>query len=267
MIKNITSLLIILAFVFIGCGENNSDNQTKLEVLKVGASPTPHAKILSNIKDDLKKEGIDLQIIEFSEYVTPNIELNDGLLDANFYQHKPYLDKMIEEKNLKLTPIAKVHIEPLGFYSKKIKNIKDLKDGSTIAIPNDPSNAGRALILLHNNGLIKLKDPTNLYSTELDIIDNPKKLSIKPLDSAMLPRIIDDLDGAIINGNFALQANFSAKDALIIEDEKSPYANILVVREVDINNPKVLKLKEALNSEKTRKFLEDTFKGELVPAF
>lgn len=273
-----TIFMVAVAFVVSGCGDSKESNATStneatagakgdLVVLKVGATPNPHARILENIKDDLKAEGIDLQIVEFSDYVLPNIALNDGELDANFHQHQPYLDKLAEDKKLDLKSIAKIHIEPLGFYSKKIQEISALKNGATIAIPNDPSNGGRALILLNDNGLIKLKSASNLYATELDIVENPKKLKIKPVDAAMLPKVISDVDGAVINGNYALQAGMSAKEAIFLEDSRSPYANILVVRSVEIENPNLLKLKNALTSEKTKAFLEETYKGEVVAAF
>ena len=267
---------VAVAFAINGCGdsaESSVDSKAEvnqngdLVVIKVGATPNPHARILENIKEDLRAEGIDLQIVEFSDYVLPNIALNEGELDANFHQHQPYLDKLSEDRKLDLKSIAKIHIEPIGFYSKKIQEISALKDGATIAIPNDPSNGGRALILLNDNEIIKLKDASNLFATELDIIKNPKKLKIKPVDAAMLPKVIADVDGAVINGNYALTAGMSAKEAIFLEDSRSPYANVLVVRSKDIENPNLLKLKNALTSEKTKKFLEETYKGEVVPAF
>ncbi len=261
---------VVTVFAINGCGDSNKSKVNQngdLVVLKVGATPNPHARILENIKDDLKAEGIDLQIVEFSDYVLPNIALNDGELDANFHQHQPYLDKLSEDRKLDLKSIAKIHIEPIGFYSKKIQEISALKDGATIAIPNDPSNGGRALILLNDNEIIKLKDASNLFATEMDIAKNPKKLKIKPVDAAMLPKVINDVDGAVINGNYALTAGMSAKEAIFLEDSRSPYANILVVRSKDIEKPNLLKLKNALTSEKTKKFLEENYKGEVVPAF
>lgn len=237
------------------------------EVLKVGATPIPHAQILNFIAPILKKEGIDLKVVEFTDYVTPNLALADKSLDANFMQHEPYLKKFDRDRGLHLVAIAKIHVEPLGFYSKKIKSIDELKDGATITIPNDPSNGGRALILLHNHGLITLKDPTNLYSTEFDIIKNPKKLKIRPLDAAMLSKSLDDVDASVINGNYALQAGLKTKDAIFTEGPESPYANVLVVREGDENKPSIIKLKNALQSEAVRKFILDTYQGEIVPAF
>lgn len=270
--KILAKLLIpLIAIIFIACGNDEDSsktiNENTLSVLKIGASPNPHAKILENIKSDLKNKGIDLQIIEFSDYVLPNLSLDDGSIDANFYQHQPYLDKMVEDKKLHIESIAKVHIEPLGFYSKKIKNIDELKLNSIIAIPNDPSNGGRALILLHNNGLIKLKDPLNLYATELDIIENPKKIKIKQLEAAMLPKVVADIEGAVINGNYALQTGMTSKEALLLEDSKSPYANVLVVKSKDVNKPEILILKDTLLSPKTKEFINDTYKGEIVSVF
>ncbi|PAF54445.1 methionine ABC transporter substrate-binding protein [Helicobacter sp. 13S00482-2] len=237
------------------------------EVLKVGATPVPHAQILNFIVPMLKKEGVDLKIIQFTDYVTPNLALADKSIDADFMQHEPYLKKMNQDRGLNLVAIAKIHVEPLGLYSKKIKSIDELKNGANIAIPNDPSNGGRALILLHNHGIITLKDPNNLYATEFDIIKNPKKIKIRPLEAAMLAKSLNDVDAAVINGNYALQANLKAKDAIFVEGAESPYANVLVVRKGDENRPSIVKLKEALQSQEVRKFILDTYQGEIVPAF
>lgn len=251
-----------------GCGDESAKAQKEdtLE-LRVGATPVPHAKILEIIKEDLQKEGIRLNIVEFSDYVTPNLSLNDGSLDANFFQHKPYLYDMNKERKLDLVAVADIHIEPMGFYSAKLHDITALAQGSTIAIPNDPTNGGRALILLHNKGLITLKDPSNLASTQADIIENPKDLKIVSVEAALLPRIVKEYDGAVINSNFALPAGFSSKDALVIEDRSSPYVNVLVVKAANIDNPQILKLKKALQSPKVKEFIEKTYNGELVPVF
>lgn len=263
--------LLLLVFV-VGCGSGDGSKAEQVaglkdsKVIKVGASPVPHAAILENIKPYLKEKGITLEVIEFNDYVLPNLSLNDGSIDANFFQHQPYLDKMIEDKHLSIESIAKVHVEPIAAYSNKINSIADLGVGATIAIPNDPSNSGRSLILLHNSGIIKLKDPSNLYSTELDVIDNPKDIKFKQLEAALLPKVLDDVDVAIINANYALQAGINFKGALIVEDSKSPYANILAVR-IDDKREELLALKEALNSKLTRDFIVSTYNGELVPAF
>lgn len=237
--------------------------------LKIGASPVPHAEILNYIKDDLKKEGVDLQVIEFTDFVTPNEALISKELDANYFQHIPHLKLIVQkEKGVDLKAIAKVHVEPLGVYSKKIKSISELEDEATIAIPSDSTNEGRALILLHNKRIIKLSDPTNLLATPFDIIENPKKLNFKELDAAFLPRTLDNVDAAVITGNYALQAGYKpSKDALLLEGKESPYINVLVVRGEDEDNDDIKKLGEALTSEKVRKYIIDNYDGAVVPAF
>lgn len=236
--------------------------------LKVGASPVPHAEILNFIKEDLKKDGINLEIVEITDYVTPNLMLADKEIDANFFQHTPYLETFSKEKGLKLTALSGIHVEPLALYSKKYKTLNEIPEKSTVAIPNDPTNGGRALILLHNNGVITLNDPTNLLATEADIKSNPKKLKFKALDSAQLPRILPDVAAAVINGNYALEAGLSpSKDSLLVEGKESPYANILAVRTEDIKREDLLKLQKALTSEKVRKFITEKYNGGVVTAF
>lgn len=235
--------------------------------VKVGATPVPHAAILKSIIPMLAKKGVQLKIVEFTDYVTPNLALADKSLDANFMQHLPYLEKFNKDRNLNLVSVAQVHIEPLAIYSKKIKKLDELKNGSKIAIPSDPTNAARALILLHNNGVITLKDPKNLTATLRDIKKNPKKLKIMTADAALLPKMLDDIAFAVINGNFAMQNGLSIKDAIAVEDSRSPYANILVVRAGDENKPDIIELKKALQSPEVKRFIEDTYKGEIVPAF
>ncbi len=235
--------------------------------IKVGATPVPHAAILKSIIPALEQKGVKLKIIEFTDYVTPNLALADKSLDANFMQHLPYLEKINKDKNLKLVGIAQVHVEPLGIYSKKISKLDEIQEGATIAIPADPTNAARALILLHNHGVIMLKNPKNLTATLRDIKKNPSKLKIMTAEAALLPKMLDDVSFAIINGNFAMQNGLFAKDAIVLEDSRSPYANILVVRAGDENKPDIIELKNALQSPEVKKFIEDTYKGEIVPAF
>lgn len=236
--------------------------------LKIGASPLPHAEILNEVKTDLQKEGIDLKIIEFTDYVTPNLALADGELDANYFQHRPYLEKFASERKLKLSSVGPVHVEPIGVYSKKVKSLKNLKAGSTIAIPNDPSNGGRALILLHNNKLLTLQDPKNLYATEFDIVKNPNKFKIKAVEAAQLPRVLADVDAAVINGNYAFEAGLNpAKDSLLLEGKESPYANVIVVKVGNEKNTNVEKLVRALQSPKVKQFIEKKYQGGVVPAF
>lgn len=236
--------------------------------LKVGATPVPHAELLNLVKDDLKAQGVDLKIVEFTDYVTPNLSLADREIDANYFQHYPYLEKFASERNLKLVSAAKIHVEPLGVFSKKYTKLEDIPEKATIAIPNDPSNGGRALILLHNKGIIKLEDPNNLYATEFDIVDNPKKLKFKPIEAPQLPRVLPDVAAAVINGNYALEAGFSpVKDALALEGEESPYANILAVREGDENKEDIVKLIKALQSEKVKQYILANYNGGVVATF
>lgn len=236
--------------------------------LKVGATPVPHAELLNLVKDDLKSQGVDLKIIDFTDYVTPNLALADKEIDANYFQHYPYLEKFASERGLNLISAAKIHVEPLGVFSKKYTKLEDIPAKATIALPNDPSNGGRALILLHNKGLIKLADPNNLYATEFDIVENPKKLKFKPIEAPQLPRVLPDVDAAVINGNYALEAGFSpVKEALALEGEESPYANIIAVREGDEKREDIVKLINALQSEKVKQYILDNYNGGVVATF
>ena len=253
--------LLAAAFILVGATALAGE-------LKVGATPVPHAELLILVKEDLKSEGVDLKVVEFTDYVTPNLALAEGELDANFFQHFPYLEKFSNERGLNLVSAGKVHVEPLGVFSQKIKDIKDLPNKATIAIPSDPSNGGRALILLHNNGIIKLNDPTNLYVTEFDIVENPKKLKFKPIEAAQLPRVLPDVEVAVINGNYALEAGFSpVEDSLLLEGAESPYANIIAVKSGDESKEDIQKLLKALQSKKVSDYIGANYKGGVVPAF
>lgn len=253
--------LLAAAFILVGATALAGE-------LKVGATPVPHAELLNLVKEDLKSEGVDLKVVEFTDYVTPNLALAEEELDANFFQHFPYLEKFSNERGLNLVSAGKVHVEPLGVFSQKIKDIKDLPNKATIAIPSDPSNGGRALILLHNNGIIKLNDPTNLYVTEFDIVENPKKLKFKPIEAAQLPRVLPDVEVAVINGNYALEAGFSpVEDSLLLEGAESPYANIIAVKSGDESKEDIQKLLKALQSKKVSDYIGANYKGGVVPAF
>lgn len=253
--------LLAAAFILVGATALAGE-------LKVGATPVPHAELLNLVKEDLKSEGVDLKVVEFTDYVTPNLALAEGELDANFFQHFPYLEKFSNERGLNLVSAGKVHVEPLGVFSQKIKDIKDLPNKATIAIPSDPSNGGRALILLHNSGVIKLNDPTNLYVTEFDIVENPKKLKFKPIEAAQLPRVLPDVEAAVINGNYALEAGFSpVEDSLLLEGAESPYANIIAVKSGDESKEDIQKLLKALQSKKVSDYIGANYKGGVVPAF
>lgn len=237
-------------------------------VLKVGATPVPHAEILNFIKPELAKQGIDLQIVEFTDYVKPNEALADKQLDANFFQHIPYLEDFSAKHKLDLTWTVKVHIEPMGVYSRKVKKLNEVKPGSIVAIPNDATNGGRALLLLAKSGLIGLKDGVGVAATPADITQNPKNLKIKELEAAQLPRSLDDVTLAVINGNYALDAGLvPTKDALVIEGSDSPYANVLAVRKGDESRDALVKLGQALTSPAVKQFIEDKYKGAVVPAF
>lgn len=243
-------------------------NLSFAKTLKVGATPVPCGEILELVKPELSKKGIDLEIVEFNEYVTPNLALADGSIDANFFQHIPYLEKFKEEKNLKISSAGDIIIAPIGVFSKKYTSLDEVQKGDIIAIPSDPSNGGRALLLLHNAGLITLNDPTNLYVTEFDIVKNPKKLKFKSLEAPQLPRVLGDVAVAVINANYALQANLSpTKDSILIEGKDSPYVNVVAVRDEDVNNPDVKELVNSLRSEKVKKYVDENYKGALITTF
>lgn len=238
--------------------------------LKVGASPVPHAQILQFVKDELAPaKGLRLEIVEFGDYVQPNLQLQDGQLDANFFQHRPYMEDFAKSRGMKLEFIVPVHIEPLGVYSKKVKDIKAIPQGATVAVPNDATNLGRALKLLADNGLITMKDGVGTAATERDVIGNPHGLKFKPLEAAQLPRSLDDVDLAVINGNYALEANLTpSKDALLLEKgEGNPYANGLVTLPDKKDDPRVRTLAQLLHDPRVKKFIEDKYQGAVLPAF
>ena len=264
------ALVMAAAFVS-GCGSNapaGGTETTKNTVVTVAATPVPHSEILNEIKPLLAKEGIDLKIIEFTDYVKPNLALADKEVDATFHQHLPFLEKFNAEHNTNLVSAGNVHIEPMGVYSHKIKTLSDLPLKAKVAIPNDPSNGGRALLILQAAGLIKLKDGGTVSSTVQDITDNPKQLQFSELDAAQVPRAIDDVDIAVINTNFALEAGLNPlKDSLFLEAKDSPYANILAIRAGDESRPEIQKLLKALQSPEVKKFIEDKYKGAILPSF
>lgn len=259
------SLVAVVALVA-GCGSNQGSD-SKNKVLKIGATAVPHAEILEQAKPILAKEGINLEIVVFNDYVQPNMALHDGEIDANYFQHQPYLDEFNKEHNFDLKSVGGVHLEPMGIYSKKIKSLKDLPNGATIAIPNDPTNGGRALLLLQKNGIIKLKDNSTLTATVNDIVANPKNVVIKEVDAAQLPRTLDDIDAAVINTNYAIEGGLNPmKDALAIEDSTSPYVNIVVVRKDEVDDPKIKKLMEVLQSQDIKDFIHNKYQGAIIEA-
>ena len=237
--------------------------------LVIAATPVPHAEILEFVKPMLAKDGVELEIKVFTDYVQPSMQTNEKRVDGNFFLHQPYLDEFKKkQKNDIQVVVAKVHVEPLGAYSAKHKTAAAIPDGASVAIPNDPSNSGRALLLMAKNGLITLKDLNNISATQKDIADNPKKLKIRELEAATLPRILNQVDLAVINTNYAIEAGLNPlKDSLFIEDASSPYANLLVAREDNANSPAMKKLAAMLNSPEVKQFIADKYKGAVVPAF
>lgn len=265
------TLVSLVAFVS-GCGGDKKAQETtqaeKKVVVKIGATPVPHAELLNFVKPALAKEGVDLQVIEFSDYVKPNVALNDKELDANFFQHTPYLEKFASERKMELISLVKTHIEPMGIYSKYVKDIKNIPAGARIAIPNDPTNGGRALNLLQAAGLLKLREGVGINGTPNDVSENPKGFVIVEIEAALLPRSLDDVALSVINSNFAMEANLNpVKDSLFTEPKDSPYANIVAIRKGDEKRPELQKLAKALTSPEVKKFIEDKYKGAIVPAF
>lgn len=245
-----------------------SDDKT----ITVGASPTPHAEILNAAKDVLAEQGWTLNVVEFTDYVQPNTALVDGDLDANYFQHIPYLNNFNKENGADLVSAIEMHYEPFGIYPGKTATLEELADGATVAVPNDGSNETRALLLLQDAGLIKLKDgidPTS-DATKLDIVENPKNLDIQEIAAEQLPRSLEDVDLAVINGNYALQADLNAKeDSLITEnpDYAKVYVNVVACRSGDETSDKITALKEALQSDAVKQFIDDTYKGAVVAVF
>ena len=236
--------------------------------LKIGVTGGPHAQILEQVKKIAEKDGLKIQIVEFSDYVQPNAALSAGDLDANIYQHKPYLDAQVKDRGYKLVKVADTVNFPIGIYSKKVKSLSELKDGAKFGIPNDPTNGGRVLLMLQEKGLIKLKAEAGLKATPLDVTDNPKKIKFVEVDAAQLPRTLDDLDAAAINTNFALPAGLTpGKDSIAQENAKGPYVNVIVVQEQNKDKPWVAKLIKAYQSEENRKFIQTEFKGSVLPGF
>ncbi|WP_010244291.1 MetQ/NlpA family ABC transporter substrate-binding protein [Peptoniphilus rhinitidis] len=282
MKKIILALSLFLALTLTACGEvkngnvNAEKNEKVTEESKnddnkivVGVSPTPHGEIVEGLKDEFEKEGLDVEVVNFDDYIQPNLQLESGDLDANYFQHKPYLDSFTEERNIEnLEVLGYVHIEPMALYSEKYKSVDEIEDGSEIIIPNDPSNGARALILLEDAGLIKLEDKKNLNSTEKDIKENPKNLKFTAMDAPSIAQVYKDSGAAVINSNFAIAQGLDpVKDSIKIESKDSPYANLVAVRKEDVEKEKFKKFIKVLNSEESKKFIEEKFEGAVIPAF
>ncbi len=238
------------------------------ETLTVAATPVPHAEILEFVKPALAKEGVDLKVKVFTDYIQPNVQVAEKRLDANFFQHQPYLDEFNKAKGTDLVAVTGVHIEPLGAYSSKYKKLDELPSGATVVIPNDATNGGRALLLLQKAGVIKLKDGAGITATVKDIAENPKDLKIRELEAATIPRVLTQVDLALINTNYALEAKLDpSKDALVIEGNDSPYVNILVSRPDNKDSDAMKKLAAALHSPQVKQFITEKYKGAVLPAF
>ena len=236
--------------------------------LKIGVTAGPHAQIFEQVKKIAEKDGLKIQVIEFSDYVQPNAALAAGDLDANSYQHKPYLDQQIADRGYKFSPVGYTVNFPIGIYSKKVKSLNDLPEGAKVGIPNDPTNGGRVLLVLQDQGLIQLRPNAGLKATPLDVVSNPKKLKFVELDAAQLPRSLDDLDASAVNTNYAIPAGLNpGKDAIARESAKSPYVNLIAVRSADKDKPWVAKLVKAYQSDAVRQFIQTEFKGSVVPGF
>ena len=274
-------LALTLCLSLAACGGNDSaaeDTAPEEDVateetaepvtLNVAASPTPPAEILLECVDILAEQGITLNVNEYGDYIVPNTAVEEGDEDANYFQHVPYLDNFNAENGTHLVSVAGVHVEPMGIYAGMTASLEELADGATVAVPNDVTNEARALLLLEAQGLITLSEEAGLEATPKDIVENPKNLEFKELEAAMLPNVLTEVDIAVINVNYALQAGFNpVEDALAIENADSPYVNILVVKEGNEGNPAIAALIEALHSDAVRDFINEKYAGAVVPAF
>ena len=248
--------------------EAETEAADAVEKIIIGVTPNPHETLVKLVEDQLKEKGIELEIVVFTDYVTPNPALNDGELDANYFQHIPYFDDAVEKDKLEIEILGGIHIEPMGVYSTSIESLDDLKDGDEVLIPNDTVNGGRALLLLQANGVIELKDGGSVTSTERDIVTNDKNLKFTPLEAATIPLSYEDAAIGVINGNYALDNGLNpVKDAIVLEDESSPYANIIAVRKGEAQLPKFQALLEALQSDEIKEFIETEYDGSVIPAF
>lgn len=280
------ALGLVSLLALAGCGKKAADTNTSesasesaetsavskdLKTITVGATPAPHAEILEAARAELNKEGYDLKIVEYNDYIQPNVALDTKELDANYFQHYPYLENFNKEHNTTLVSAGAIHYEPFGIYAGKTASLDALADGAKISVPNDATNEARALLLLEANGLIKLKDGAGINATKQDIVENPKNLDIQEIEAAQVARTLKDVDVAVVNGNYAIEAGLKVSDALAIEDSKSlaatTYANIIAVREGDEKSDAILALIKALESDTVKKFIESKYNGAVVPMF
>ena len=266
MKKILAIALVALLTIVSVFAQATSETQSSTTKIVVGATPEPHAALLSLVVDDLAAQGITLEVKEFTDYVTPNDAVEYGEIDANYFQHIPYLESFNTEHGYHLVNAGGIHVEPIALYSSKYSSLSDIPNGAVIAIPNDPTNEGRALLLLQSAGLIKLKDNAGLEAIPLDIVENPKNLTFSEIEAATLPRILSDVDAAVINGNYAIPAGLVAtRDGLYVEGADSPYVNVIAVKAGNENNPAVKALVEALKSDEVKAYVAEHYKnGEVV---
>ena len=266
MKKILAIALVALLTIVSVFAQATSETQTSSTKIVVGATPEPHAALLSLVVDDLAAQGITLEVKEFTDYVTPNDAVEYGEIDANYFQHSPYLESFNTEHGYHLVNAGGIHVEPIALYSKKYSSLSDIPNGAVVAIPNDPTNEGRALLLLQSAGLIKLKDNAGLEAIPHDIVENPKNLKFSEIEAATLPRILSDVDAAVINGNYAIPAGLVAtRDGLYVEGADSPYVNVIAVKAGNENNPAVKALVEALKSDEVKAYVAEHYKnGEVV---
>ena len=265
MKKILAIALVALLTIVSVFAQATSETQSSTTKIVVGATPEPHAALLSLVVDDLAAQGITLEVKEFTDYVTPNDAVEYGEIDANYFQHIPYLESFNTEHGYHLVNAGGIHVEPIALYSSKYSSLSDIPNGAVIAIPNDPTNEGRALLLLQSAGLIKLKDNAGLEAIPLDIVENPKNLKFSEIEAATLPRILSDVDAAVINGNYAIPAGLVAtRDGLFVEGADSPYVNVIAVKAGNENNPAVKALVEALKSDEVKAYVAKHYKNGVV---
>lgn len=258
------ALALALVLGSAACGAKPAENNT----IRIGVSPSPHAEIVKLVVDDLEQEGVKLEIKEYTDYIIPNNALAEGEIDANYFQHIPYFEEFIATHKLELENLGGIHIEPMGIFSQKLKSLDELGEGGEVMIPNDPTNGGRALLLLQAQGLIKLKDGGSVTSTEADVVENPKQLRFTPLEAAAIPKAYEDADIAVINGNYAIDNGLNpVRDSIAIEGADSPYVNIIAVRKGEAQLDKFQKLLRALQSAEVKDFIEQSYGGSVVPVF
>ncbi|MDB5413508.1 MAG: metal transporter substrate-binding protein [Rubritepida sp.] len=259
---------LILAGLALPVAAQAQDIGSTLRPLRIGVTAGPHAQVMERVRDIAARDGLALRIIEFQDYIQPNVALAAGDLDANSYQHQPFLDQQVRDRRLALVSLGKTLVFPMGIYSRRHRRVADIPQGARIAIPNDPTNGGRALVLLAANGAFSLREGSDFRATVADITGNPKRIRVVELDAAQLPRILDEVEAAAINSNFALEASLNpVRDAIAIESADSPYANLIAVRQQDREAPWARRLLAAYQTQEVKDFVQTTFQGAVVPAF